>query len=74
MCRNNTFLAQKWFISIFVQCNNICSRMYFLVCNYKKLDVHTMYLLMHMHTYMRGSAIFQVASKMVQHALAKTTV
>ncbi|TQK02510.1 hypothetical protein FBX97_5160 [Herbaspirillum sp. SJZ107] len=59
---------------VIVQCNNICSRMHPVVCNYKKLHVHTSYLLMHIHMYMRGSAIFLLASKMVQHAPANIPV
>ena len=68
MCRNNTLHAQKWFTDGFVQCNNIRSRMYFLACNYVKLNVHTLYLLMHTHMYMHGGAIFLVVSKMVRDA------
>jgi hypothetical protein len=74
MCRNNTLRAQKWFINSFVQRNNICSRMYFLACNYVKLNVHTLYLLMHTHMYMHGGAIFLIVSKMVQDAPANISI
>jgi hypothetical protein len=74
MCRNNTLTAQKWGISYFVQRNKLCSRMYFLVCVYVELGVNTMYLPMHMYMYMRGSAIFEMASKMVHHGAANFSI